>query len=107
MATKTFLEELGESLEQWPAEGPVTRAEVSVWAWWFLVMVNVLEEQGLFYRGASIRYQGWSTLLVVKVARGNTPLIAFITERNTTDCMRVFKRLLDENRAEWREDKFG
>lgn len=107
MTQQTFWESVLEVLNTCDEEGPLPRKDLEVWAWWFTRLVNVFEDQGWFYRGASIKYQGWSTLLVVKAARQGIPYVVFITERTTTDCMRVFRRLWSENRVEWREDKFG
>lgn len=104
---KTFWASVSEMLDLFPDEGPITREEVETWAWWFTRMVNEFEERGWTYRGASIRYDGWSTLLVVKGRHEGTPYVVFVTERNTTHCMRVFRKMLDEGRVEWRQDKFG
>lgn len=90
-----------------PEEGPLERWEVDTWAWWMHVMVNCFEQRGWTYRGASIRYDGWSTLLVVKGAHEGTRYVVFLTERSTTHCMRAFRRQLEEGRVEWREDRFG
>lgn len=107
MTKITFPEELSRELEALSLEGVLPREDVRIWAWWFYRMVNVLSELGLTYRGTSIKYQGWSTLLVVKVAREIQPLVVFITERDTTCCMRTFERLLDEGRVEWKTDRFA
>ena len=104
---ETFWASVLRELEGIPEDGPVTRAEVETWSWWSHRLVNVLEEAGWFYRGESVKYQGWSTLLVVKGAKDGTPYVVFITERTTTDCMRVFRKQFEENRVNWVPDKFG
>jgi hypothetical protein len=108
METQTNFWDLVEQyLDMLPEEGPLARGEVEAWAWWHLHMVNVLEERGFTYRGASIRYDGWSTFMVVKAKHEDTPLVVFITERSTTHCMRAFKRMCDEGDAKWVKDKFA
>jgi hypothetical protein len=108
METPTkFWDLVKERLELLPEEGPLTRTEVETWARWHLTLVNCFEQRQWTYRGASIRYDGWATLLVVKGAHEGTPYVCFVTERTTTDCMRVFLRMMDEGRVEWKEDKFG
>lgn len=103
----TFWESVETTLETLPLEGPLTKKEVSVWARWHLLLVNLLEAVGYFYRGESFKAQGWSTLLVLKAAREGTPLVVFVTERTPTDCMRVCLKMIEEGRVPWREDRFG
>ena len=107
MTPSTYPEELRRYLETLPAEAVLAREDIATWAHWMCVLVNEFEEEGLVYRGMSVNYRGWSTLLVVKVARDMTPLVAFVTERDTTGCMRTFLRMFAERRVEWKEDKFG
>jgi hypothetical protein len=104
---KTFPQELDKVIATLPTEGPLTRDEVRTWAYWMLLLVNLLDAEGLYYRGESFKSQGWATLLVVKVARDGIPLVAFVTERTPTACMGVFLRQLEERRVEWRDDRFG
>lgn len=105
--TTVYWESVLEELERLPESGPVTREDVIVWARWHMMLVNCFEEVGWVYRGESFKDQGWATLLVVKGAHEGTPLVAFVTERTPTDCMKVFLRQMDEGRVEWREDKFA
>ena len=103
----TFWNLVQEVLENLPEEGPLSREEVEVWARWHLLLVNCFEQRDWIYRGESFKDQGWAMLLVVKGAHEGTPLVAFVTEKTPTDCMRVFLRMMDEGRVEWREDKFA
>lgn len=107
METKTYPELVCEILEQIPEEGPLARDDVRVWHEFHYYNVNLLEQRGLAWRGESFKNQGWSCLLVVKVARGRIPLVAFITGEDTTGCMRIFLRQLAEGTVEWRDDKFA
>lgn len=70
-------------------------------------IVNLLEDRGLHWRGQSVKNQGWSVLLVVKVARDSLPLVGFFTERTTTHCMRLFLKKLAEGTINWQKDKFA
>jgi len=88
-------------------EGYPSRDDVKVWWRWCEHLVNILEGLGYFYRGESWKYQGWSTLLVLKVARDGVPLVVFYTERNTTACMRGLLKQLDEGSAQFRKDQFA
>lgn len=103
----TYWNLVEDVLESIPEEGPLQREQVRIWARWELHLVNQLEQRGFYYRGESVKDQGWSTLLVVKVAHEGTPLVVFVTERTPTDCRRAFLRMMDEGRLEFREDKFG
>lgn len=107
MVKKTFQEALETELEKLPTEGPLTRQDVDVWAWWHLRLVNCLEELNTQYRGETVKVQAWATLLVVKGTVSGVPVVAFVTERDTTHCMRIFRRMVEERRVDWKEDKFG
>jgi hypothetical protein len=104
---KTFWDGVEQELAKLPDDGPITQKEVRVWAKWHTQLVNLLESIGYYYRGESFKDQGWSTLLVLKVAREGTPLVAFVTERTPTDCMRVCLDLIEGGRVGWREDRFS
>jgi len=106
-ATKSALDLLEESLEILPEVGPAARADV-----WTLIRftdykVNFLEDVGLSWRGESFKNSGRTVLLVVRVLRGKTPLVAFVTERDTIGCMTVFLRKLEEDTLNWVPDKYG
>lgn len=90
-----------------PEEGPLPREDVKTWWRWIVHLVNILEAMGYHYRGESLKDQGWATLLVLKVAKDGVPLVAFITERDTTSCMRRVLRELDAGGCSWREDKYA
>jgi len=104
---ETYPEVVEKVLQCVPVDGPLPREHVRIWWRWHDMLVNLLQASGVFYRGESIKNQGWATLLVVKGAVDGTPVVAFVTERTPTDCMRVFLRQVDERRVEWKEDKFA
>lgn len=106
-AISTFWGLVEKELEKLPVEGPLPRDDVETWAWWNGRMVNVLEAADITYRGTSIRYNEWSTMMVVKVSMGDAPWVVFVTERDTTGCMRLFRRLLQEDRVKWKADQFA
>lgn len=70
-------------------------------------LVDFLATRKVTYRGHNIKNQGWCYLLIVKVAIEGIPLVVFISERDPTVCMRIFIRQFEEDRVEWREDKFA
>ena len=70
-------------------------------------ILNFLEHHGLGYRGQSIKYQGWSTLLVLKVVKDDLPYVGFFTERTTTRCMGLAVRKIGEGTVNWQKDKFA
>lgn len=96
-----------EVLEKLPLEGPLTKEDVKIWWRWNVHLVNVLEAAGYYYRGESWKYQGWATLLVLKVVLDGVPLVAFYTERTPTACMRVALKNLDAGTVGWTNDKFA
>lgn len=107
MVTKTYPELIAESIEAMPATGPLDRDDVKVWHDYVYYLANLLEPHGMVWRGESVKNLGWAVMLVVKVARDGVPLVAFVTERGTTDCMRVFLRQLSQGHVNWVPDKFA
>jgi len=105
--TKTALDYLWNALEVLDPDGPVTRSDVWTLYRFAEYKVNFLERDGLTWRGESFKNNGWSVLLVVKVSEGKTPLVAFVTERSATACMRVFLRKLEEHTINWVPDKYA
>jgi hypothetical protein len=57
-------------------------------------------------QGCSFSQRGNLVLLVVKATHEETPYVAYVTEQNTTRCMRVFSRQWLEGRVKWHADKF-
>lgn len=106
-STKSALDLLWECLDALPETGPCTRAEVWTLYRFSEYLVNFLERERLQWRGTSFKNNGWSVLMVMKVARDKVPLVAFITERSTRGCMRVFLRRLNEHAVNWVPDKFA
>jgi len=106
-ATKSALDFLWDALGALPDEGPATRAEVWTLYRFSEYKVNFLEAEGLAWRGESFKNNGWSVLLVMKVTRDKIPLVAFVTERSTRGCMRVFLRKLLDHTLNWVPDKFA
>ncbi|MCK4627335.1 MAG: hypothetical protein KAV00_18630 [Phycisphaerae bacterium] len=107
MVTTKYWASVLDVTKEIPEEGPLARAEVEVWARWHLQLVNDLETAGGTYRGTSIRYNEWSTSIVVKAVIEGIPQVVFVTERDTTGCMRVFFRQLDEGLLKWQVDKYA
>jgi hypothetical protein len=58
------------------------------------------------FQGCSFSQRGHMVLLVVKATHEDTPYVAFVTEQNTTRCMRVFARQWLEQRVSWHKDKY-
>lgn len=107
MVKETYWESVQNVTKELPDDGPIPRQELlDLWKWDQL-KVNLLEEVGLAWRGESYKNQGWAVLMVLKVARGNTPYVVFITERTTTACVQVVLRMLGEGLLPLREDKFA
>lgn len=57
-------------------------------------------------QGCSFSQRGNLVLLVVKATHEDTPYVAYVTEQNTTRCVRVFARQWLEGRVKWHTDKF-
>ena len=106
METKTYPQLVQEILETLPEKGPLDRDDVRVWHQYHTYLVNLLEQRGYAWRGESFKNQGWAVLLVVKAAREHVPVVAFITGADTTGCMRIFLRQLEEGLVEWRQDQY-
>jgi len=104
---KTTLALLEEALEILPLVGPAARSDVWTLLRFHDYKVNILEEVGLSWRGESFKNKGRTVLLVMRVLRGGTPLVAFVTERDTIGCMAVFLRKLEEGTLNWVPDKFA
>ena len=107
MPTKTYWDTVEEMAARLDEDGPMPRADVLTLWKWDQMKVNLLDDKGLTWRGESFKNQGWSVLMVLKVAQGTTPLVVFITEKDTTGCVRVLLRMLEEGLLELREDKFA
>lgn len=94
-------------IEQTFESDPDLAEDLSVEHMFCTYIVNFLEDKGYIWRGHNIRNQGWSVLLIVKAAHGDIPLVAFVSERTTTRCMRVFLRKLADGEVNWQKDKFA
>ena len=57
-------------------------------------------------QGCSFSQRGNQVLLVVKSAHEGTPYVAYVTERTTTRCIRIFARQWLEGRVKWHKDKY-
>lgn len=108
MMTVTTAQEYAlDKIEQMFSETPELATAIQTEHLFCSYILNILEGLGLAWRGQSIKNNGWSVLLVLKVARDGIPLVGFITERTTTDCMRVALTRLREDRMTWTKDKFA
>ena len=45
------------------------------------------DRAGLFYRGHNLKFQGWSWMLVLKLAKDNTPYVVFLSHETPLSCM--------------------
>ena len=107
MVKVTYWESVLEVAKDWPLDGPVPKEELlTIWKWDYL-KVNLLEQQGLAWRGESYKNQGWAVLMVLKVAKGSTPYVVFITEQNTRACMGRAIKMCEEGTLDLREDKYA
>jgi hypothetical protein len=70
-------------------------------------LVNLLDEQGMVYRGHSFKYGVPVSLLVTKVIRGKSMLVAFTSGITFQSCMGAFLNRLREDTVEWREDRYA
>lgn len=105
-ATKV-LETLQEHLEGWKDGRICTREDILVWYKYIAYLVNLLESDGIEYRGHSLKNGSPLCLLVTKVTLEGTPYVVFTSGRTTTDCMRIFLKRLEERTLELRPDRFG
>ena len=85
----------------------ITREDVMVAYLVDQYIVNLLEEDGVAYRGLSFRARLPLSLLVVKVTIDKDPFVCFVSGRTFLICLRIFFRRLAESSVEWRTDKYG
>lgn len=69
-------------------------------------LVNLLDDEGLEYRGESVKYGVPMVLLVVKVTRDGAGLVTFVSALNIISCYKTFIARLISDTVEWREDQF-
>jgi len=58
-------------------------------------------------QGCSFSQRGANVLLVVKGTHEDTQYVAYVTERNTISCVRIFARQWLEGRVKWHKDKYA
>jgi len=68
---------------------------------------DLMSNCGAELRGWNVASLGWCYRLIVKATIDDTPLVAFISERTTSHCMRVFLRQMEEKRVKWSLDRFA
>lgn len=68
---------------------------------------DLLSKYGGVYKGHNVACLGWCYRVVIKAVFDGIPLVAFINERTTTRCMRIFVRQLEERRVAWQPDKYA
>ena len=80
-----------------------------IMAWWkgCHYVVNLLEDEGLEWRGYSYRPRVPLGLLVVKATMDRAPVVCFVSARTLTNAFRIFFRELREDRLQWVPDKYG
>ena len=96
-----------EALSQWTDERIVDASWVDVHIWFFLHAYADLAEMSLELYGVTFRenYAGW--LMVVKVRQGDVPLVAFLSGKTPTGCMRHLRNQLREGNLNLSRDKYG
>lgn len=57
-------------------------------------------------QGCSFSQRGNMAMLVVKGMHEDTPYVAYVTDKTTTLCVRIFARQWLEGRVKWHKDKF-
>lgn len=99
--------ELGEHLAALDLPANVNSEELVAMYCGCQYVVNLLEDQGLDWRGYSYRNRVPLGLLVVKATVDSTPVVAFISARSLTDAFRIFFRQLADRLVQWIPDKYG
>lgn len=98
---------LTEAVKDWPENAPISAEETVALGMFGGYHVNLLEQNGMSYRGFSWREGSPLTLLVVKANINGTGVVTFVSGRHFPDCVRIYIRRLEERTLEWRNDKFA
>lgn len=69
--------------------------------------VNILDDQGLEFRGYAYKYKPPLDLLVVKATLDSVPVVCFVSGESFVGCFRIFFRLLNDRTIQWIPDKFA
>lgn len=70
-------------------------------------LVNLLDDEGVDFRGESFKYGIPMCLLVVKGTIGDKHVVSFINGLNRIGCYNTFLHQLEMGEVMWRVDKYG
>ncbi len=109
MAPRNPLPEVVARQELERLEGCVELEPEMVWILYrfFCRVVNILDEKGVGYRGHSLRESDYLNLLVVKATVEGEPVVCFINAGTSLNCLKIFLLKFEEDRLEWRHDKYA
>jgi len=94
------------AMEQWTDHRVVSAPDLEATILFLCYVPNVLTNLGMTYKGFVSRQKNGQTLLTIKAAEGDTPLVVFITSDTTMGCMVRFLDLLEDDRLKWVRDRF-
>lgn len=103
----TTLSEFLQVFEQWRDSRVIPRDDLKDVASFAMVPDLILSEFGYGYRGHSFRQNKQDVRLTVKVDSRGIPLVAFITGKTTTHCVRKFLDKLGEDDLRWSNDRYA
>lgn len=101
------LRDIDALLEQVPEEGVFPRESWRTLYMFGVYLVNLLDAEGIVYRGHSLRESDEWALLVVRGILEKKAVVCFTNAIDGLNCRRVFLRKLESGTLEWRADKFA
>ena len=109
MATRDnpTLQAFEQILEKWTDVRFLSREDLRTFYMYDMYLVNLMDDEGLVWRGHTYKNGSPLGLLVVKAVIDNSAVVCFINGKGPLTCKRIFLRRLAEGTVEWREDRFG
>lgn len=93
-------------LSGWTDHRIVDDLWVDLHIWFFMHLYADLAKAGMVLNGMTFSEKYGSWLLVVKVSQDKVPLVAFVSGKNPTSCMRQCRDLLRNGGVNWTRDKY-
>jgi hypothetical protein len=94
------------AMEQWIDDRHGHHDQVEIWIWFFIDAWADFQKVGLELEGWSVKPDQHGTLMVLKLNEGGTPLVAFVTDADTTHCMHRVRECIRNGGLKTYPDRF-
>lgn len=98
--------EIEAATEQWTDHRVIHVEDLEDLLYFWSYVPKVCSQLGLQFKGFQLRHKRDLWLLTVKVMESGTPLIVFLSAATTMGCVRLFVSQLQDDRVNWRKDKY-